>query len=214
MLDLRLMEIPEAIEALKNNTDYFLRTEPFKIKGSGTLLVATSAPANFKMEANSMGGFKANFVTQDDVDPGPDEFKAWYVPMQQLKGFTANWLPTEKESTLRLLLTSQLSGCLFGTGSKGSRTCVAHIQPKQKPPSKGGFFSKERTSAELTAKHQQEMLKKAEKKELTPFAALGVTYTELEYATVVGTMSEDGKWTFYQQKLNSMGNTFAGLITT
>jgi len=208
------MDIPQAIDALQNNTDHFLRTEQFKIKGSGTILVATSAPAIFKMEANSMGGFKANFVTQNDVDPGADEFKAWYVPMQQLKGFTANWLPTEKETTLRLMLTSQLTGCLFGTGSKGSRTCVAHIQPNQKSYSKGGFFGKELTGTELMAKRQKVMLKKAVKEDLTPFAALGVTYTELEYATVVGTMSDDGKWTFYQQKLNSMGNTIADLITS
>jgi hypothetical protein len=208
------MNIAEAIDALANDTDKFLRTEQFKIKGSGTILVATSAPAIFKMEANSMGGFKANFVTQNDVQPGPDEFKAWYVPMQQLKGFTANWLPTETESTLRLMLTSQLSGCLFGTGTKGSRTCVAHIQPDQKSYSKSGLFGKKLEGTALVEKRQKVMRKKAEKQDLTPFAVLGDTYTELEYATVVGTMADDGKWTFYQQKLNSMGNTIAGLTNT
>jgi hypothetical protein len=205
MLDLRVMDVQQAITALKTDTDNFLHSQQLKIFGSG-IGPSFNGPANFKMEINPSGGFSAKFVTQDFAPLLQDQFQAWYIPMQQLKGFTANWLPGPVDTPIRLLLTSQISGCFFGVGTSGTQTCVAHIQPDKSTHQSSAY-----TDAQNLSFRQSDMRLSAHVTGLKTFAALGQTYGELDYVAVVGIMDENGGWEFFSQNMESLTKNIKGI---
>ncbi len=66
----------------------------------------------------------------DPVNPG--EFAAHYVPMVQTSQPSHVIMPGASVSPVDLMVTSQLTGCAFGVGSKSDGTVlVTHIQPNQ-----------------------------------------------------------------------------------
>lgn len=199
------MNIPQAINALKTDTENFLRTNQLKIFGSG-VGPSFDGPANFKMEVNPSGGFSAKFVTQDFAPLLQDQFQAWYIPMQQLSGLTANWLPGPVDTPIRLLLTSQISGCFFGVGTSGTRTCVAHIQPDKNTHQSSSY-----TDSQNVSFRQSDMRMAAHISGLKTFAALSQTYGELDYVAVVGIMDEAGKWEFFSQNIESLTKNIKGI---
>jgi len=118
-----------SIAELQTNTEHFLRTNYVKIVGGAA--AALAGPSYFKMGPDPAGG--GICITKlNDRREGPDVFEAWYIPMEQIGSFAANRLPTIEESPLRIMLTCQLTACLFVVGSDGESTTVAHIQPDKK----------------------------------------------------------------------------------
>lgn len=197
------MSIAKAISDLKADPESFLRNSRLKIFGGGQ--TSFDGPANFKMEVNPEGGFKAMYVTQDAAPLGADQFQAWYIPMQQLQGFTANWLPKPVDTPLRLLLTSQITGCLFGVGSSAQGTCVAHIQPDQKS-------HMDKTGLNRREARQQDLWTSAATSGLAPIVYGGMTYSiDTEYVAVVGKMDDSGQWSFFSQRYDGIAKKITGI---
>jgi hypothetical protein len=201
------MNSQQAIAALFSNAEKFLHTNPFNIGGSGTTANAVAGEANFKMEIKASGGFSANFVDQGPAYANLDYFRAWYIPMQQLHNFTVDWLPTANDSPLNLMLTSQITGCLFGVGSKKGRTCVAHIQPDANTHTSDDLDWKEKLAA-----RQKDLRHAAKKAKLTRRVALDKTFTQLHYVAVVGSRDDKDKWRIYAQNVDSLPKTIDGVL--
>jgi len=130
------MSFEKFIEELKTNTEHFLRNNYVSISGGDPKVISDAGKAYFKMEriGETPGLRISKLKSKED---GPDVFEAWYIPMQQLQKtangctFTARKLPTTPQESPGIMLTSQLTGCMFAVGSDGSSTTVAHIQPNQ-----------------------------------------------------------------------------------
>ncbi|MDX2151595.1 MAG: hypothetical protein SFV54_12730 [Bryobacteraceae bacterium] len=200
------MTLHEAIDTLVRDPQAFMRSEVLCIAGKTT---ASAGPALFELRKTSGAIWSAVYVTHD-VAAGvkPDRFVAWYVPMQQIGNFSVNWLPTPEQSPIDLMLTSQLSGCMFGMGESGGRTCVAHVQPDQN--------AYKNTSVSPGMKHayrQNDLGSAFMHKDLIPIAAADFDYDRGEKAAVVGKRTPDGEWKMYIQRFDMLAEQVTGLKT-
>lgn len=199
------MSIPKAISDLKAAPEAFLRASRLKIFGGGQN--SFDGPANFRMEVNPEGGYKAIYVTQDAAPLGVDQFQAWYIPMQQLRGFTVNSLPKPEDTPLRLLLTSQITGCLFGVGANAQGTCVAHIQPDQ-------ASHMDKSGVKRREARQEDLWRSAATAGLAPIVYGGMSYSlETECVTVVGQMDDSGQWKFFSQSFDGIAKKITGITS-
>lgn len=195
------MTAAQALVALHDNPEQFLRQNILLIAGGAN--AAAHGTATFAMSVRSSGGFMAQKLSAEAAQGRPNLFEAYYVPMQQLGNFQANALPTAAESPLRLMLTSQITACLFAVGVVGGRTQVAHIQPDRTahthlPEAQGQAF------------RQSDMRMSARVRGLRTFAAQGVDYDRLqnEAVTIVGLRDDrTDRWQIIRQKWNSGNNT-------
>lgn len=127
-------------------------------------------------------------AAKDDL--AKNEFNAYYIPMVQTsdvkKKRSLYTLPTGDDA-LDLMVTSQLSGCMFGVGSdaKGAKL-VSHVQPD---------------SAIDADERQKDLVSKAtdQFKTVTGGFRRGPDYDH--YAAVIGRRTQT-RWTFYLQAVN------------
>ena len=123
-----------------------------------------------------------------------NEFDAYYIPMVQtadVGGGNSHYrLPTAGGPDI--MLTSQLSGCRFGTGSDANGvTLVTHIQPNQ-------GVQKDVRQADLAVNVAQGFVDQGGT--TGSGFSMGGTYTQGNKATIVGVRT-GGVWHFYQQDI-------------
>ena len=216
------MSADQAIVDLLGNTEHFLRTNCLMISGGSS--AAEAGAATFWMTVRSSGGFGASKLNLEAAKGKTNLFPAWYVPMQQLGAvgaptFAVNWLPTGAESDIRLMVTSQLTACLFGMARTGGKLGVAHIQPD----------ATAYTQVPETQRHalrQSDLRMAARVKGLTTLAAQGGTKsafsvvgddaydrTNHECVTIVGVRGDNDQWAIYKQKWSTKTNTVLDVTT-
>lgn len=123
-----------------------------------------------------------------------NEFDAYYIPMVQTSdvggGSSHYRLPTAGGPDI--MLTSQLSGCRFGTGSDANGvTLVTHIQPDQ-------TMHKDLRQADLAVQVAQGFVNQGGT--TGQGFSMGGTYTQGHKATIIGVRA-GGVWHFYQQDI-------------
>jgi hypothetical protein len=200
-----MMSGAQVIAGLLTNAEQFLRENCLLISGGAG--GNDAGPAAFWMQDRSSGGYLAQKMSAANAEGKTNILEAWYVPMQQLGSpgnptFTANWLPTAEESGIRLMLTSQITACLFAMGASGGKTCVAHIQPDQAAHQ----HLPEATRQDF---RQSDLRMSARVKGLKTFAAQGVDYDRKknDCITIVGVRDKDDRWTIFKQKWSTATNT-------
>lgn len=195
-----------ALAQLQQDPKTFLKTTVLVIAGS------TGSPAGvatFKFEKNGKGGYKATYLHPTQVNQNKHEFEAFYVPMidsAELESgfFTAVRLPAEATSP-SLMLTCQITACMFAVARSGKQTWVAHIQPDQ---TKHGDDAKykdtdQRKHAIRVSKLRQKDLRTlAKNQDLKPFVAKGKTYSDMERVAVVGYRDNIGNWKIIAQRMS------------
>jgi hypothetical protein len=194
-----------SIAELQNNTEHFLRTNHVVIAGGGS--ASLPGPAYFRMEPRTGPGGGFMITKLRDRHDAPDIFEAWYIPMEQIGSFQANRLPTSQESSLRLMLTSQLTACLFAVGKDGNNTTVAHIQPDQNA-------HKTLSPQQAAAVRQSDMRMTARVRGMKTFMShadpfdnftKGYDYSRTgkgEAVAIVGVRDDAGKWGIFAQVCN------------
>jgi hypothetical protein len=190
------MTVYQAIDLLVKKPSEFLTTETLVIAGGGAS--ATAGPARFKMAHSGGTAWRATFVSNSLMGISTDEFVGWYIPMQQLPGFTANSLPTPDQSPIGFAITSQMSGCIFGIGQSGTQTIVAHIQPNASAHT--SLSAPDRSPA-----RQSDLRGGLATAGLSEAFGSGGSYNhKKENVAVVGQRAATGKWTFWAQNYDGL----------
>jgi len=132
-------------------------------------------------------------------NPAADEFDAYYIPMVQtsdvVDGTSHYALPTDN-TALSFMMTSQLSACMFGTGSDANgAVLVSHVQPK-KDPNTGTYLDRKHLVANVSSGFG----------ELGGSVGKGQGYTEM--AAVIG-KRKGSSWSFYCQEQDVTRNRHA-----
>lgn len=204
------MDLAQAISLLQSDPATFIKTEFLMIAGGGSKHVAGDTIC--KMEARSAkgGGWKIWIKEQNNPRAlANDEFRAWYIPMQQVGTMQANRLPKADKSPLSLMVTSQLTACIFGVGRDAGGTIVAHIQPDQ-----AGHTNIQDPKVRDQFR-QSDARMKARVEGMGPLMAKyrDDGYGELESVTVVGKRDAHGQWVILAQKHLHAADTISGLVT-
>jgi hypothetical protein len=207
-----------SINELKTNTEHFLRNNLVTIAGGGSGAVSEPGKAYFSMETAGVSpGLRITKLL--GKKEGANIFEAWYIPMQQIGSFTARKLPTTAEESPGIMLTSQITGCMFAVGRDGNSTTVAHIQPDQTShrnvmklfpdAPKGASFNPEAVKA-VSDLRQSDMRMAARVQGLTTAVAHAGYYADKaasvaydrgkrEAVAVVGIRDDKGQWSIYSQ---------------
>lgn len=191
-----------SIVELQTNTGNFLRTNHVVISGGSEASLPGASCFNMGIRTGFGGGFTIQKLK--DRRDGPDVFEAWYIPMQQLGNFSANRLPTPEESPLRIMLTSQLTACLFAVGSDGNTTTVAHIQPDKEAHKHLGPLAADvrQSDMRMTARVRGMKTFVAHGEHLDP-ATKGYDRAGKEEAVaIVGIRDDQGRWAIFSQVSN------------
>jgi len=207
------MSIPEAIHELQTNTEHFLRTNILVISGAQEGVPA--GPAYFTMTVRGGGGFACTKAKPGATPAGPDVFQAWYIPMEQIGNMNVHRLRTAAESNLRIMLTSQITACLFAVGRDGNNTTVAHFQPDQtahKNPTLSvldkirlrKLTDENKLKQKAAELRQKELRSEVRGAGMQLFAAQGKTYRSDDTVAVVGIRGADNRWTIFRQNIRSI----------
>lgn len=199
------MTLAQAIAAIQADPATFLKTEYVVVAGGG--LHHRDGDTICKMDQRSGKGEGWMISVKDQNNPralNAGEFRAWYIPMQQLSGMTANQLPDAANSPLTLMVTSQLTACIFAVGRSGNQTTVAHIQPDQQ----GHMNIADGKLREQTRQSDARM--SARVAGMGQLIAKERTYGELESVTVLGKRDAAGKWAIHAQRHDHSACTISG----
>ena len=209
------MTLAEAIAALQADPERFLRTEYLLIAGGGLQHRATDTICKIEQRSGMGGGWKVTVGQQDNPRAlAPDEFHAWYIPMQQLPGLSANRLPDAAQSPLSLMLTSQITDCMFAVGRDAQGTVVAHIQPDATahlniPETPTGLYDLRGET------RQSDMRMKVRSIGMKTLVARNRTYGTQLYDTVavVGWRDANNHWTIYTQTTTRATRAITGFTS-
>jgi hypothetical protein len=189
------MTLSQAITAIQSDPATFLKTEYVIVVGGALRHHDGDTICTMEQRTGRGGGWMITVKEQNNPRAlNAGEFRAWYIPMQQLAGMTANRLPNAATSPLTLMVTSQLTACIFGVGRDANGTIVAHIQPDQK-----GHMN-------IADGKAREQIRQSDARMTARVAGMGNliakerTYGELESVTVLGNRDATGNWTIYAQK--------------
>ena len=209
------MTIPEAIAALQNDTENFLRTNILVISGAQEGVPAGPAYFTMAVRAAGGGGFLCTKAQPGAVPVGPNILQAWYIPMEQIANMNVHRLRTAAESPLAIMLTSQITACMFAVGRDGNNTTVAHFQPDQTAHAAPSLslidkIRLRRLTDENKAKQkaaelrQKDLRKDVRGAGLEAFAAQGKTYQAADTVAVVGIRGVGNRWTIFRQNVRSV----------
>lgn len=200
------MQLAQAISLIQNDPATFLQTEYVVVIGSGGRHVAGSTIFVMSVRTGRGGGWMIQVKEQSDRSAlASDEFRALYIPMQQLAGMTANRLPDAANSPITLMVTSQVTACVFGVGRDTSGTIVAHIQPDQK-----GHMNIE--DPKIRDQFRQSDARMAARVAgMGPLMAKYHTYGEMESITILGKRDANGNWSIHAQKHDHGAQTISGM---
>jgi lipoprotein-anchoring transpeptidase ErfK/SrfK len=201
------MQLAQAIALIQSDPFRFLQTEYVVMIGSGGSHSAGDTICKMSARTGRGGGWMITVHDQNNPRTlAQDEFRAWYIPMQQLAGMSANRLPDPASSTITLMVTSQVTACVFGVGRDASGTIVAHIQPDQK----GHMNIDDGKTREQFRQSDARM--QARVAGMGPLLAKYSTYDEMESVTVLGKRDANGLWTIHAQKHDHCAFTITGLV--
>ena len=216
-LGLLIMQLAQAITLLQTDPATFLNSEYLIIAGGGLQHRAADTICKMEQRDGPGGGWKVTVGQQDNPRALlPQEFRAWYVPMQQLPGMTANHLPNAAQSPIALMVTSQITDCMFAMGRSAEGTVVAHIQPDAgahlnvpDSPTGNGLYS---MRGEI---RQSDMRMQVRSQKMATLVARNRTYGEKAYETVavVGRRDADNHWTIYAQNSDRRTRQITGCST-
>ena len=199
------MTLAEAIRDIQADPATFLKTEYVVVAGGGLQHRAADTICKMDQRTGKGGGWMITVKEQNNPRAlVAGEFRAWYIPMQQLSGMTANRLPDAANSPLTLMVTSQLTACIFGVGRDAGGTIVAHIQPDQQ-----GHMN-------VTDGKTREQVRQSDARMSARVAGMGQliakerTYGELESVTVLGKRDAGGNWKIFAQKHDHSACTISG----
>jgi hypothetical protein len=204
------MNLAQAISLIQSDPATFLKTEFVMIAGGGSRHVAGDTICKMEARTAAAGGWKIWIKEQNNPRAlAADEFRAWYIPMQQVGTMQANRLPDSTTSPLTLMVTSQLTACVFGVGRDASGTIVAHIQPDQQ-----GHMN-------IGDKDMRAQFRQSDARMKARIAGMGRLmakfredgYDEQESVTILGTRDTNGQWIILAQKHHHATETISGMTT-
>jgi len=209
------MTIPEAIAALQNDTENFLRTNILVISGAQEGVPAGPAYFTVTVRAAGGGGFLCTKAQPSAVPVGPNVLQAWYIPMEQIANMNVHRLRTPAESPLAIMLTSQITACMFAVGRDGNNTTVAHFQPDQTAHTAPTLSVIDKIRMRKLTDENQLKQKTAELRQkdlhsevrgtgMKAFAAQGKTYRAADTVAVVGIRGAGNRWTIFRQNVRSL----------
>lgn len=205
-----LMNLGEAISLLQSDPATFIKTEYLIIAGGGSTHIAGDTICKMEPRSGTGGGWRVTVREQNNARAlATDEFRAWYIPMQQVGTMQANRLPDATTSPITLMVTSQLTACIFGVGRDAGGTIVAHIQPDQ-----GGHMG-------IADAKMREQFRQSDARMKARTAGMGPLmakyrdegYGEFESVTVLGKRDTHGQWVILAQKHHHSAHTISGLAT-
>jgi hypothetical protein len=209
------MQLAEAIQQLQTDPETFLNTEYLVVAGGGLQHRSTDTICKMEQRDGPGGGWRVTVGQQDNPRVlQANEFRAWYVPMQQLPGMTANHLPKASQSPIALMITSQITDCMFALGRNGQDTVVAHIQPDAtahlnvpSTPVGNGLYD---MRGEV---RQSDMRMRVRMQGMDTVAARNRTYGAdgtYETVAVVGLRGANDHWTIYTQNSDRKTRAITG----
>jgi hypothetical protein len=204
------MDLGQAISLLQSDPATFIKTEYLVIAGGGSSHVAGDTICKLEARSGTGGGWRMTVREQNSPRAlGADEFRAWYIPMQQVGTMQANRLPDATTSPLTLMVTSQLTACIFGVGRDAGGTIVAHIQPDQS----GHMGIQDAKTRDQFRQSDARM--KARTAGMGPLMAKyrDDGYGEFESVTILGKRNPHGQWEILAQKHHHSASTISGLVT-
>jgi hypothetical protein len=209
------MTIPEAIAALQNDTENFLRTNILVISGAQDGVPAGPGYFTMSVRAAGGGGFLCTKAQPSVVPIGPNLLQAWYIPMEQIANMNVHRLRTAAESPLAIMLISQITACMFAVGRDGNNTTVAHFQPDQTAhmaPSLSlvdkirmrSLTDENKLKQKAAELRQKDLRSDVRGAGLEAFAAQGKTYQAADTVAVVGIRGAGNRWTIFRQNVRSV----------